>query len=88
MTIIEYNSKNWKFSELDHNLVSFVVSSAARCLSNFLITVANQMSKSFGNIQLSNATKTQHKVSGILKNKKPGPWCECPAMSFAFFFNF
>ena len=85
MTFIEYNSKNWKFSELNYNLVSFVVSAAASFQSNFLIKLANEMSKSVGNIQLSNATKTQHKVSGILKSKKPGPWCECPAMSFAFF---
>lgn len=56
MMIIEYNSKNWKFSELDYNIVSFVVSSAASFLSNFLIKMANQMSKSVGNIQLSNAT--------------------------------
>ena len=65
MTFIEYNSKYWKFSELDYKLVSFVVSSPASCLSNFLIMMANEMSKSVGNIQLFNATETQHKVSGI-----------------------
>lgn len=65
MTFIEYNSKYWKFSELDYNLVSFVVSSAASCLSNFLMKMANQWSKSVVNTQLSNATEIQQKVSRI-----------------------